>query len=200
MPTLAKSDTLFVKSGGKNFITPLNLTVNSPGIADTALKFIITSLPKNGVILRRTDTLKIGQFFTQAEIKAGLINYLHTNKNSIQDIFGYILSNGAGGFIPLNFLHIKIDNSVNTTTLAPSLTCTIFPNPSAGLIQVEWDFLFKREALLEIHDLSGKLIFKQLCPSFQQNIQIDGTLWEKGTYVLTIQGEQQRISTLFIIN
>ena len=83
---------------------------------------------------------------------------------------------------------------------APALTCTIFPNPSAGLIQVEWDFLFKREALLESHDLSGKLIFKQLCPSFQQNIQIDGTLWEKGTYVLTIQGEQQRISTLFIIN
>jgi subtilisin-like proprotein convertase family protein len=200
MPTLAKSDTLLVKSGGKNFITPLNLTVNSPGIADTALKFIITSLPKNGAILRKTDTLKIGQFFTQAEIKASLINYVHTNKNSIQDVFGYILSNGAGGFIPLNFLYVKIDNSVNTTALPPALTCTIFPNPSAGIIQVEWDLKVKNDALLEIHDLSGKLIFKQLYPSFQQKIQLDGTLWEKGTYVLTLQGNQQRISTLFIIH
>jgi len=164
------------------------------------LKFIITSLPKNGVILRRTDTLKLGQFFTQAEIKASLINYVHTNKNSVQDAFGYILSNGAGGFIPLNFLHVKIDNSVQTTSLPSALTCTIFPNPSAGLIQVEWDFKVKNDALLEIHDLSGKLIFKQLYPSFQQKIQLDGTHWEKGTYVLSIQGDQQRISTLFIIH
>jgi hypothetical protein len=174
--------------------------VNSPGIADTALRFIITSLPQNGAILRKTDTLKIGQFFTQAEIKASLINYVHTNKNSIQDAFGYILSNGAGGFIPLNYLYVKIDNTVNTTYLPPALTCNIFPNPSTGLIQVEWDFKVKNEALLEIHDLSGKLIFKQLHPSFQQKIQLDGTHWEKGTYVLTIQGAQQRISTLFIIN
>lgn len=200
MPTLAKSDTLLVKSGGKNFITPLNLTVNSPGIADTALRFIITSLPKNGVILRKIDTLKLGQFFTQAEIKASLINYVHTNKNSTQDVFGFILSNGAGGFIPLNFLHVKIDNTVNTTSLTSALTCHIFPNPSAGLIQVEWDFLVERDALLEVHDLAGKVIFNQLYPSYQQKTQLDGTLWEKGTYVLTIQGDQQRVSTLFIIN
>jgi hypothetical protein len=65
---------------------------------------------------------------------------------------------------------------------------------------VEWDFKVKNDALLEINDLSGKLIFKQLYPSFQQKIQLDGTHWKKGTYVLSIQGDQQRISTLFIIH
>ena len=84
--------------------------------------------------------------------------------------------------------------------MPPALTYTIFPNPSAGIIQVEWDLKVKNDALLEIHDLSGKLILKQLFPSIQEKIQLDGTLWEKGTYVLTLQGNQQRISTLFIIH
>jgi subtilisin-like proprotein convertase family protein len=199
-PILLKSDTLLVKSGGKNFITPLNLTVSNPGVADTALRFIITSLPENGSILRKTDTLKVGQFFTQAEIKAGWINYVHTNKNTLQDAFGYILSNGIGGFIPLQYLYVKIDNSVGFSELRPELKCTVFPNPTAGMLLISWEQQSNSDAILEIHDLSGKLIFQSSYPSLWQKIQLDCSQWSKGTYLLTLRQENHRATKLFVIN
>lgn len=199
-PILVKSDTLLVKSGGKNFITPLNLTVSNPGVADTALRFIITSLPENGSILRKTDTLKVGQFFTQAEIKAGWINYVHTNKNTLQDAFGYILSNGIGGFIPLQYLYVKIDNTVGFSELRPELKCTVFPNPTAGMLLISWEQQSNSDAILEIHDLSGKLIFQSSYPSLWQKIQLDCSQWSKGTYLLTLRQENHRATKLFVIN
>lgn len=199
-PTLVKSDTLLVKSGGKNFITPLNLTVNSPGVADTALRFIITVLPENGFILRKTDTLKIGQFFTQAEIKAGLINYVHTNKNTLQDALGYILSNGVGGFIPLQFMYVKIDNTVGFTDIKPELVCTIFPNPTSGIILISWENISPMDAFLEIHDLSGKLMYRSKHPSIGQKVQLDCSNWTRGTYLLTLKQGNNRASNLFIVH
>jgi hypothetical protein len=166
--------------------------VNSPGIADTALKFIITSLPKNGVILRKTDTLKIGQFFTQAEIKASLINYVHTNKNSIQDVFGYILSNGAGGFIPLNFLHVKIDNSVNTTSLPSALTFTIFPNPSAGAFNLNVKSSSADIVQVRVLDVRGR-VMKSLKTNASETTLIDLNLLPGVYYFEVKQGSETRI-------
>ncbi|NBU35945.1 MAG: T9SS C-terminal target domain-containing protein [Bacteroidetes bacterium] len=199
-PTLVRSDTLLVKSGGKNLITPLNLNVNSPGVADTALRFIITTLPENGFILKKTDTLYIGQYFTQAEIKAGLINYVHTNKNTQRDAFGYILSNGIGGFIPLQYLYVKIDNTVGFTDINPGLVFNIYPNPTSGSILVSWEQKSQVDAMLEIHDLSGRLIFQSIYPSFDQKVQLDCSNWEKGTYLLTLKKENKIASKLFIIH
>ncbi|MBU6169334.1 MAG: T9SS type A sorting domain-containing protein [Bacteroidetes bacterium] len=199
-PVLVKSDTLLVKSGGRNAITPLNLTVNSPGVADTALRFILTNLPGNGFLIRRTDTLKVGQFFTQAEIKAGLIYYIHTNKNAVQDAFGYILSNGIGGFIPLHYFQVKIDNTVGFQEIFSELNCTIFPNPTTDLLQMEWESSGNHQTMLKIHDMAGKLIFNHIYPPMQQSIQLDCAQWHKGFYLITLQQANRRISKLFIIH
>jgi subtilisin-like proprotein convertase family protein len=199
-PILVKSDTLLVKSGGRNAITPFNLTVNSPGLADTALRFILTNLPNNGFILRRADTLKVGQYFTQAEIKAGWVTYVHTNKNTLQDAFGYILSNGIGGFIPLQFLQIKIDNTVGFQEILLDFKCNIYPNPASAMFQVEWEPVRTQQTLLKIYDMVGKLIFHDIYPPMQQSIWLDASQWDKGSYLVTLQQDKQRVSKLLIIH
>jgi subtilisin-like proprotein convertase family protein len=198
-PTIIKSDTLLVKSGGKNLITPLNLSVNSPGIADTAMRFIIAVLPKNGAILRKTDTLKIGDYFTQAEIKAGFINYVHSNKNSLQDALGYLFSNGVGGFIPLQNLYVKIDNTVGFSEMHPELSWSVFPNPTSGILLISGKQTSPEDAIIIIHDLWGRIMFQAVFPAQEQKIQLDCSHWNKGTYLATMKQGDKRTSNLFVI-
>jgi len=195
---LSKSDTLLVRSGGRNPITPANLSLIHPSVADTGLRFILADLPRNGLLLRRTDTLALGQSFTQADIRAGAVTYVHTRTGTTADGLGYVSYDGEGGFLPLRFLAVRIDNSVPVRELE-ALEAQIFPNPAFQKVVIRWKAPPNTSSILEVRDLSGRLFHRQGMPPGQEEIFADATAWPRGTCHLTIRSGGKEASVLLIL-
>ncbi len=82
---------------------------------------------------------------------------------------------------------IIVDNIVGIVDHDLKNSIRVFPNPSSGLFQIEFDLIDYQFVEFEIFDFTGKKILEQQKPNvFNQKIQFNLDTYAKGVYTLKI--------------
>jgi hypothetical protein len=125
-PTLSVSDIALPAAGGTHVFDADELDAQDVDTADALLLYRVTTRPTNGTLLLNGVPVGIGGTFTQADVTAGRVTYVHRGWASTSDSFtvtlrdqGYnIRYNRPGGVYP---------DTVSDTLLAHTINITIPP-------------------------------------------------------------------------
>ena len=98
-PQLVVNKGITIVQGTAETIDRSELCVTDPDNAPSDLVFTLMTTPGHGTLRRVTAGIGAGETFTQAQVDAGLINYLHDGGASVSDSFHFMVSDGAGGWI-----------------------------------------------------------------------------------------------------
>jgi Secretion system C-terminal sorting domain len=84
------------------------------------------------------------------------------------------------------------DNDI--TEMGPKLT--VFPNPSTGIINLEWANCKSDGASIELFDITGRLVFTQSLTKLKKadNLQIDLSKFPSGCYILQFNSQDGRLN------
>ncbi|MDF1576785.1 MAG: T9SS type A sorting domain-containing protein [Bacteroidales bacterium] len=72
----------------------------------------------------------------------------------------------------------------------------IYPNPSGGLMQVEWSGQAPDGLIIRLMDMNGKLLYETICPDKTCELDLD---LSGGMYLLNIENSEQSITQKIII-
>jgi len=82
---------------------------------------------------------------------------------------------------------------------SPQLDVTIYPNPTNGLLNIEWKGNDNSTAVISLFDLTGKQIINQKVSETSSIGQIDITGLANSTYILQIISEDAKLKKDFRI-
>ncbi|TAL39514.1 MAG: hypothetical protein EPN97_02310 [Alphaproteobacteria bacterium] len=152
-----------VTEGNSAILTTAELDSSDPDTANTSLVYTVTSAPVNGYLELTTNAGVAITSFTQADLDAGIVNYVHNGSEATTDSFAFSLSDGTTT-LPGNTFNITVtpvDDAPVLATNAPAalnegatvtvttanlnvtdvdtanfnLTYTLTSNPSNGYLQ-----------------------------------------------------------------
>lgn len=129
-----------------------------------------------GFLLQTTDG---GQNWEQIHSTYGLLNSFEQREGPAGPVFWVA---GFGG-------NIERLGEVETTGLAEveTVPLKVFPNPTAGVLNIQVPPNLMPEARIFLYDAQGRLLFSQ--PAQQPELFLDGL--ESGWYLLQIRGEER---------
>ncbi len=79
-----------------NVITAAMLETTDVDNTAGQLTYTLTGIPTNGVLRRSGVNLSVSSTFTQADIDAGIITYLHNDTETTSDSFSFTVDDGVG--------------------------------------------------------------------------------------------------------
>jgi hypothetical protein len=124
-PVVAANTGFMVAQGGTASITLGELQVTDVDNTPVQLTYTVTVGPVNGQ-LQLTTALGISiTSFTQAQINAGEVVYVHNGSLTTGDAFMFTVSDGAGGNIAATTFGITVTGVNNTPTLAVNVGSTV---------------------------------------------------------------------------
>ncbi len=129
-PALATNTGSTVLEGDIDTITSAELSVTDPDQAAAQMVYSVGTLPTNGHLERSTAPGVAITSFTQAEINAGLLRYVHDGSETATDSFTFTVNDGAGGSIGATTFTITVapSNDAPTNTV-PGLQTVTGGNP-----------------------------------------------------------------------
>ena len=87
--------------------------------------------------------------------------------------------------------------TISTATIqepdAELLNVNVFPNPTTDLITVSIQDIKLSELIIEVSDLNGKIVSSGKYAGISNNIGINTSSWERGTYFLNLKDNQTQI-------
>ncbi len=189
--------------GSRIITSPIRYTRNDLSIRNATLTSFFTVNEEDRVILKwTTENETNGQSFEIERsvdegrtfssigsiagkgINATVLTYGLTDLKPIDGIAYYRLvqKNKNSG---INFTDIKV---VNRKSI-PTSYFTIYPNPVHGLLNVKLTSTSIENTTIEIYDMAGRMMLtnKLVLTPGDQNIQIDMSNLQKGTYVLKLK-------------
>lgn len=96
-PQVSTNIVLSLDEGGATTIDSSHLSLSDVDSDPTARIYkLTTAMPQFGTLRKFGEALVQGATFSQAEIDAGLISYLHDGSEHFSDSFGFTISNGPG--------------------------------------------------------------------------------------------------------
>ncbi|MBF0433871.1 MAG: tandem-95 repeat protein [Magnetococcales bacterium] len=97
LPQLTVNTGLTVLEGGSGTLSAAMLTTVDAESAAGALVYTLTSIPGHGSLRLNGTALTVGQTFTQADVNAALVTYLHDGTNTLTDGFHFTVQDVQGG-------------------------------------------------------------------------------------------------------
>ncbi|MCA9172255.1 MAG: hypothetical protein KDB23_31535, partial [Planctomycetales bacterium] len=79
-----------------NVITSVMLATTDLDNAGAQLVYTLTGAPANGTLRRNGINLSMSSTFTQADIDAGIVTYLHNDSETTSDSFSFTVDDGVG--------------------------------------------------------------------------------------------------------
>ncbi len=117
-PTIASNVGVTLGEGTTSVIRTSLLSASDVDSPVAQLVYSVTTAPTNGVLLLNQTTLN--GTFTQADINGGLLSYRHSGNESLEDSFGFSLSDGLAPA-----LNGVFTIAVTSTNDAPSLLSNV---------------------------------------------------------------------------
>ncbi|MDW7995705.1 MAG: cadherin-like domain-containing protein, partial [Gemmatales bacterium] len=111
-PALTTNTGLTVNEGATLVITSAMLAATDVDNGPADIIYKLTALPAFGVLRKGSTVLNLNDTFTQADINAGLIRYVHDGSESLADQFGFELRDTGGASAGTFVVNITI-NPVN---------------------------------------------------------------------------------------
>ncbi len=113
-----------------NVITTAMLETTDVDNTAGQLTYTLTSTPANGVLRRSGVDLAVSSTFTQADIDAGIITYLHNDTETTSDSFSFTVDDGAGSSSSSTF-------NITVTPVNDNSITSISDNDAGGEIVLE---------------------------------------------------------------
>lgn len=129
-PTLTTNAALTVNEGAQGTINNTKLLVSD--VDSPTITFTVTSAPSNGTLRNNTTTINTSGTFTQANINANVINYLHNGGETTTDSFQVTVSDGSGGGGNLGTVTFNITITPQNDPPVASIT-----TPNASSVDVD---------------------------------------------------------------
>jgi subtilisin-like proprotein convertase family protein len=129
---------LEVFSGRGDTITTALLAHQKAGVTTSELSYRITALPANGLLLRLpgSDTLSIGDTFTQADVDMEALFYEHDGSMATTDFFRFDLSDPEGSWLSNQVFNILVVEPAPLTATVEVISPILCNEGSDGSIQV----------------------------------------------------------------
>ena len=165
------------------------------------LQYLINNTPFLGDIQRNGVTLEVGDTFTQADLNNNLITYVPDDRTiNLEDSFVFTVRDSQGFQSLKDTFQIILDIANPVEPFIPEAEINIYPNPGSGEFEVEMDFVGQGEYLMQIYDLSGKLL-KEIV--IQKNTQVekhnlDLTNQSAGMYIFKLITNQGTVNKRLI--
>ena len=94
-PVIAANTGLTVSEGGTGAITSAKLNTTDADTAPEDITYTVTSAPANGRLERTDNPGTAITSFTQADINAGLVRFVHDGSETTDDSFSFAVSDGT---------------------------------------------------------------------------------------------------------
>ena len=132
-PTLEVNGGLTVNEGASATIDAGRLRVQDDAQESGALVFTLATAPTNGILRNNGATIAQGGTFTQANIAANLITYLHNGSETTSDLFRFTVSDGVGGSIGNTAFNIAVTPVNDAPVLATNAGLTVAEGASGTI-------------------------------------------------------------------
>jgi hypothetical protein len=106
-PVLAANSPLAIAAGQSGAIGESLLHAVDVDNAAADLRFTLVALPQHGFLMRDDSALAVGDTFTQADIAAGRVRYVHAT-DATSDSIVFTLNDGAGGLTAPTTFRVNI--------------------------------------------------------------------------------------------
>ncbi|MBF8271434.1 MAG: hypothetical protein HW380_539 [Magnetococcales bacterium] len=188
-PQLAVNTGLTVAEGGSGVVSAATLTMTDAESASNAIVYTLAAIPTHGQLRLNGTVLSVGQTFTQADLAASKVDYIHDGSNTLTDGFRFNVSDGQGGSYP-----------------ETPFVFTVTPVNDPLVVTAGWGAMFNEgdsnvyaDTLLTIADADGvNLTGAQVAIvagyglgedvlGFTNTATITG-VWDAGTGILTLSG------------
>ncbi|MEM8526937.1 MAG: reprolysin-like metallopeptidase [Bacteroidota bacterium] len=192
-PFLVTNETFEIPPNERSQIWTETLEADDEDNRPAEISFQLVSIPENGTLYRNEVALQVGDSFTQQDIDGFLISYEHDGSETTNDRFDFVLLDTDGGWFGTVPFNIVIDETatVDTDDISLNDRIHVYPNPTAGELQIEFKNLSPKGMLLQLFDLNGRLL-KELRNFAEDNVTMDMSSLADGIYLISVQSEQGR--------
>ncbi|TRU69655.1 MAG: hypothetical protein EWV55_20760, partial [Microcystis viridis Mv_BB_P_19951000_S69] len=121
-PQISVNTGLTLNEGSSSAIANSLLAVTDADNTADQLTFTISTIPTNGNLQRNGVTLAVNNTFTQADINAGLLSYIHNGGETTSDSFSFTVADGAGGNINATSFVITVNPVDDAPTVLNPIT------------------------------------------------------------------------------
>jgi VCBS repeat-containing protein len=139
-PTQGANAGLTLNEGATATITSARLDYNDPEQADGAIIYTLTSAATNGIVRLSGVALGVGGTFTQANVNAGLVTYLHDGGETTSASFGFSVSDGAGGNVTGRTFAFTVTPVNDAPTLGVNTALTLNEGATGTITAAFLDF------------------------------------------------------------
>jgi subtilisin-like proprotein convertase family protein len=154
---------------------------NSPG----ELIYTLVELPLFTTLLRDGSPLKVGDQFSEADIRDGRMQlYAELANHGEQDGFVFTVIDGNGGWLDKTTYGFILDEDVSTTPVSLDSQLNVYPNPASD--QVFLQILEPGEYRAELYELTGKRLWSANVNGFERKT-LSIVDYEPGVYYLKFQ-------------
>ncbi|MEM7370103.1 MAG: lamin tail domain-containing protein [Bacteroidota bacterium] len=177
------------------------LEARDPDHEAETLIYHLLRLPASGQLLLQGTALSLMDTFRQSDIDAGLLAYENVFDGNIGDYFAFEVEDPDGQKTDSSVFVFHLMNSTSNDLVSPDVECTIFPNPTSGLFQLEIHGSYIGEVQAQVLDFQGKklksLSLKKTQAHWQTSFNLEGL--SPGIYFLRLQLGQHVLSKHIIL-
>ncbi len=131
-PVIVTNAGLILAAGSQEVITSSMLHVTDVDNSAQELTFTLVSATSYGTLTRDGVGLEVGSSFTQADIDAGFLSYIHAGNANLNDAFVFTVSDGAGGLIDDTTFQVGINAEPLTINLNGTTIDGVVASYSSG--------------------------------------------------------------------
>ena len=77
--------------------------------------------------------------------------------------------------------------------------CKIFPNPSNGLVNVDFNQPLNKSVTIQVSDILGNIVYTKVANSASKDIQVDLSDKAKGMYIMRLLTDNSSTSQKIIL-
>ncbi|MDR4481114.1 MAG: tandem-95 repeat protein [Nitrospira sp.] len=130
-PVLATNGGATVAEGGTDSITTAELLVTDPDNTPVQLTYTVTIGPTNGQLELTTAPGIAITAFTQADINAGELVYVHDGSQTVSDSFVFTVNDGGGGSLGATTFNITVTPVNSPPTITSTSAYSVVENTTA---------------------------------------------------------------------
>ncbi len=182
-PFLVNNNILEVPTGAADRIfSNLLLSEDNNNSADELLYTLVVNTTK-GTLLLRGDEMVVGSRFTQADIDAGALRYVHNGVEDESDRFVFTVIDGEGGFIDLTEFVINTDASFTSSIdeLGTDDIFRVYPNPASQTLHIYNKETSTEDWNIVIYNIDGQVIHTD---RIRKKLSLDVHNFEQGLYLI----------------
>ena len=202
-PSLLVNEVLPVNPGASNTIDNDFLEVQGTEVENWELIYTLVAVPSNGILTKEGVEMQVGDTFSQSNINWFGMRYEHDGSNTSADNFLFTIVDGNGGWTGTHVFEIEIDESFvvsNQEVINADDLLNVFPNPASDVLNVTLDKPFAESTQIEIIDLNGRAIQRQVLAPGQTKMILDIGDLSPSLYFVRFESESKIGTKKFTVN